>query len=163
MKHLLIDSPLGSLTLAATEYGLAGVWFAEHRHPPKQGILGERVEPGDDAVLDEAATQLTDYLAGNRVDFDLPLDPSGTEFQRAVWTRLRAILRGQVTTYATVATDIGRPRANQAVGQAVGHNPLSIVVPCHRVIGTDGSITGYAGGLPAKEYLLELEGYRTRP
>lgn len=159
MKHLKIDSPLGPLTLAANEHALTGVWFAQHRHPPEPGVLGERVGPGEHPLLDEAADQLTAYLAGNRTDFDLPLDPTGTELQRAVWDRLREIPRGQVTTYGTLATAVGHPRAAQAVGQAVGRNPLSVVVPCHRVVAADGSLTGYAGGLEAKRFLLRLEGH----
>jgi methylated-DNA-[protein]-cysteine S-methyltransferase len=159
MTHLKIDSPLGPLTLAASEHGLAGVWFQDHRYPPKEATLGERVAAGDHPVLDAAATQLGQYLAGGREAFDLPLDPAGTPKQRAVWEQLRLIPRGDVTTYGALAAAVGSPRGAQAAGQAVGHNPLSIVVPCHRVVGANGAMTGYAGGLDRKRFLLELEGY----
>jgi methylated-DNA-[protein]-cysteine S-methyltransferase len=160
MTHLIIDSPLGPLTLAASDAGLSGVWFEDHRYPPTEETLGERVAAGERAVLDLAASQLSQYLAGERTDFDLPLDPAGTPKQRAIWEQLRLIPRGQVTTYGAIAFAVGSPRGAQAAGQAVGHNPLSIVVPCHRVIGADGSLTGYAGGPDTKRALLALEGVR---
>lgn len=160
MTHLIIDSPVGPLTLAANTSGLTGVWFRDHRYPPSAETLGERVVTGEHPLLDRAATQLGQYLAGERVDFDLPLDPAGTHKQRAIWEQLRLIPRGEVTTYGALAAAVGSPRGAQAAGQAVGHNPLSIVVPCHRVVGANGAMTGYAGGLERKRFLLELEGNR---
>ncbi|MDR2254475.1 MAG: methylated-DNA--[protein]-cysteine S-methyltransferase [Arthrobacter sp.] len=159
MAHLLTDSPLGTLIIAANGIGLTGVWFEDHRYFPSDATLGERVEPGEHAVLDAAAEQLGQYLAGEREDFDLPLDPAGTGKQKKVWDILRTIPAGSVTTYGAIARELGKPKAAQAVGQAVGHNPLSVIVPCHRVVGVDGSMTGYAGGLERKRYLLDLEGY----
>ena len=109
-------------------------------------------------LIKEAHSQLVEYLAGNRREFDLPLDPLGTDFQKRVWTTLREIPYGEVRSYKEIAEAIGNPKAVRAVGGANNRNPISIVVPCHRVIGTDGSLTGYGGGLPMKEKLLKLEG-----
>ncbi len=159
MTHRLIDSPLGPLLLAEQDGALIGVWYRDHRYPPDPSRLGPLADPGDDALLDEAAHQLLDYLAGRREDFDLPLAPVGTPAQQAVWRALLTIPRGQVRSYGSLAAEIGIPRGAQSVGQAVGHNPISIVVPCHRVVGADGSLTGYAGGLERKRFLLRLEGY----
>jgi len=107
--------------------------------------------------------QLEEYFAGRRQEFDLPLDPRGTEFQRRVWQRLRSIAYGETTTYGTLARELGDPGASRAVGLANGSNPLPIVIPCHRVIGTDGSLTGFGGGLPVKQALLDLERAATQP
>jgi len=154
-----IDSPLGGITLARTREGLAGIWFDGQAHAPS--TLDCPVQP-EDELLREAAQQLADYWAGHRRHFDLPLDARGTSFQRAVWQVLRGIEPGHTTSYAAVAKAIGAPQAVRAVGAAIGRNPLSIVVPCHRVLGSDGSMTGYAGGLPRKMALLQLEGARAR-
>ncbi len=159
MEHLLTSSPLGTLIIAGNGAAVTGVWFEDHRYFPSDATLGERVEPGQDAVLDAAAHQLGEYLTGEREDFDLPLDPAGTGKQKKVWEILRRIPAGSVTTYGAIARELGKPKAAQAVGQAVGHNPLSMIVPCHRVVGADGSMTGYAGGLERKRFLLDLEGY----
>lgn len=161
MAHFLADSPLGILTIASNGSAITGVWFEHHRYPPAAETLGERVGPGTDPVLDAAATQLAEYLAGERASFDLPLDPAGTEKQKAVWDILCRIPAGQSRTYGEIANELGNPNAAQAVGQAVGHNPVSIIIPCHRVMGADGSVTGYAGGVERKSFLLELEGYRS--
>ena len=149
-----IDSPLGRITLARTHNGLAGIWFEGQRHAPAHLDCPERP---DDALLRQAAQQLADYWAGHRKHFDLPLDAQGTRFQRGVWQALLRIDAGRTTTYGAIAQAVGAPRAARAVGAAIGRNPLSIVVPCHRVIGSDGSMTGYAGGLPRKTALLQLE------
>jgi len=149
-------SPLGPMLLATTDEGLAGVWFVGQRHGPQSAGW-----PEDDAhpLLREAAAQLTAYFAGRLTGFDLPLDTQrGTDFQRSVWQALQAIPHGQTTSYAALGRVIGRPEAARAVGAAVGRNPWSIVVPCHRVTGSDGSLTGYAGGLDRKTALLRLEG-----
>ena len=159
MSHLLASSPLGTLILAENNGGLSGVWFEDHRYFPTDATLGERVQPGDNAVLDAAALQLGEYLAGERSAFDLPLNPAGTPKQKAVWDILLAIPAGEVTSYGAIAAELGKPKAAQSVGQAVGHNPLTMIVPCHRVLGADGSMTGYAGGLERKRFLLDLEGY----
>jgi methylated-DNA-[protein]-cysteine S-methyltransferase len=150
------ESPLGSMLLAATERGLAGAWFVGQRHgPDSQGWREDPRHP----VLREAMAQLAGWFAGERTRFELPLDlQAGTPFQQDVWSALLAIPRGGTTSYAELARRVGRPGAARAVGAAVGRNPISIVVPCHRVLGSGGSLTGYAGGLERKAALLQLEG-----
>jgi methylated-DNA-[protein]-cysteine S-methyltransferase len=144
------------MLLAATDLGLAGVWFVGQRHGPDAS--GWRQEP-EHPVLRAAVAQLTAYYAGERSSFDLPLDLRfGTPFQQSVWAALQAIPRGGTTSYAAIARQLGRPQAARAIGGAVGRNPVSIVVPCHRVLGTGGALTGYAGGLERKTALLRLEG-----
>lgn len=152
-----IDSPLGPLLLAATAGGLAGAWFTDQAHHP--GELDAPVDP-DNAFIARAARELTAYWQ-NAADsrFDVPLDPQGTEFQRAVWDALLAIPAGRSSTYATLAAQIRKPQAMRAVGAAVGRNPLSVIIPCHRVLGSDGSLTGYAGGVERKLDLLQREGH----
>ena len=159
-------SPLGAITLAATNQGLAGLWFEGQRHLPAelteepQGLAAS-VWPADPGhpVLKEISRQLTDYFAGRRTRFDVPLDlAGGTAFQQSVWQALLAIAPGQTASYGDISSRIGNPAAVRAVGAAVGKNPISIIVPCHRVIGTNGSLTGYAGGLDRKTALLTLEG-----
>jgi len=151
-----IDSALGGITLAATDKGLAGAWFDSQCHSPD--TTGWQPAP-DHPVLREAAVQLHDYFAGRRRAFDLPLDLShGTAFQQSVWQALRAIPTGKTTSYGALSASVGKPAAVRAVGAAVGRNPISVIVPCHRVLGADGSLTGYAGGLDRKTALLTLEG-----
>ena len=151
-----IDSPLGAITLAATDTGLAGAWFQGQRHwPDTRGWRSDDAHP----VLREAAAQLADYFGGRRSHFDLPLDLShGTAFQQAVWQALRAIPRGRTCSYGALSARLGNAAAVRAVGAAVGRNPISVIVPCHRVLGADGALTGYAGGLERKSALLALEG-----
>jgi methylated-DNA-[protein]-cysteine S-methyltransferase len=154
------DSALGGVTLAATDQGLAGVWFDGQRHSPD--MSGWQPD-ADHPVLRAAQTQLADYFAGRRRHFDLPLDLShGTAFQQAVWQALLAIPVGHTTSYGALGRDVGKPAAVRAVGAAVGRNPISVIVPCHRVLGSDGSLTGYAGGLERKSALLTLEGALAR-
>ena len=154
------ESPLGTMLLAATDAGVAGVWFEGPRHGPDAS--GWR-EDGQHPVLREAVAQLRAYFAGERTGFELPLDlDAGTPFQRSVWSALLAIPRGATTSYAQIARQLGRPQAARAIGAAVGRNPVSIVVPCHRVLGTGGNLTGYAGGLERKTALLRLEGALSR-
>ncbi|MDM0043874.1 methylated-DNA--[protein]-cysteine S-methyltransferase [Variovorax dokdonensis] len=151
-----ITSALGGITLAATDRGLAGVWFDAQRHSPDTTgwIISD-----DHPVLRQAAAQLTDYFAGTRQRFDVPLDLShGTPFQQSVWQALLRIPHGATSSYGRLGTEIGRSAAVRAVGAAVGRNPLSVIVPCHRVLGANGSLTGYAGGLDRKVRLLALEG-----
>jgi methylated-DNA-[protein]-cysteine S-methyltransferase len=154
------QSPLGRMTLAATAAGLAGVWFIDQRHLPSE-LTSAHSWPVDTRhpLLVTTATQLTEYFAGQRQVFDLPLDLSGgTAFQQAVWQALLAIQPGQTSSYGNVSKTMGNAAAVRAVGAAVGRNPISIIVPCHRVLGSDGSLTGYAGGLDRKTALLRLEG-----
>ena len=150
-----IDTPLGPLTLAATTDGLAGAWFDGQAHHP--GELNAPVDAGQ-RWLAQAARELADYFAGRRNNFSVALDPRGTAFQISVWLALQRIACGQLHSYGAIAEEIGRPAAARAVGAAVGRNPISVIVPCHRVVGRDGALTGYAGGLPRKEALLMLEG-----
>lgn len=151
-----IDTPLGGITMAATDQGLAGVWFDQQRHwPDTTGWIAKDDHP----ALVEAAAQLHDYFAGKRDQFDMKLDLShGTAFQQSVWQQLLTIPAGATLTYGTLSAKLGNPTAVRAVGAAVGRNPISVIVPCHRVLGADGSLTGYAGGLERKTALLELEG-----
>ena len=151
---------LGTVRLAASPAGLCGLWFDGQRHLPHQ-LDGPSAWPQapDHPVLRCAAEQLQRYLCGDGTQFDLPLDMAGgTAFQQAVWRALLSIAPGQTTSYSALARQIGRPAAVRAVGAAVGRNPLSVVVPCHRVLGQDGSLTGYAGGLQRKTDLLSREG-----
>lgn len=151
-----IPSPVGELTLLASGRGLAAIlWEGDD---PARVNLQPRVEDDDHPVLAEAERQLGEYFAGTRRAFDLPLDFHGTDFQKAVWAQLLAIPFGETRSYAEIARALGRPTAFRAVGAANGRNPISIVAPCHRVIGTDGTLTGFAGGLAAKRLLLRLEG-----
>lgn len=151
------ESPLGPVTLAASDAGLAGLWFEGQKHFPAPTQVWP--EQPDHAVLQEAAKQLAAYFAGQRSHFELPLDMRcGTAFQQAVWQALLQIPPGTTCSYAALGSAIGRPSAVRAVGGAIGRNPLSVVVPCHRVMGSAGSLTGYAGGLARKAALLQLEG-----
>jgi methylated-DNA-[protein]-cysteine S-methyltransferase len=152
-----IDTPLGPLTLAATEKGLAIAWFDGQAH--RTDTLDAPVLP-DHPHLARAALELGAYWEHAQAVFTVPLDPAGTEFQQAVWQVLREIVPGQLLSYGEVARRTGRPAAVRAVGAAIGRNPISIIVPCHRVVGHDGSLTGYAGGLPRKAALLAREGAR---
>ena len=150
-----IDSPVGPLLLAAGDDGLRAVEFHASRHPvPRDPDW----QPGDHPLMQRARVQLGEYFAGERRTFDLPLAPRGTAFQRETWLALATIPYGNTISYAELARRVQRPKAMRAVGAANGRNPLPIVLPCHRVIGADGSLTGFGGGLPTKQYLLELEG-----
>jgi methylated-DNA-[protein]-cysteine S-methyltransferase len=154
-KYAIYSSMFGPLRLLASEAGLAGVYFAEHKHlqidPTWQS------DP-QNALLKGAAQQLDAYFAGELHDFDLPLDCSqGTAFQQEVWQALRTIPYGKVCSYSALAQQIGRPKAIRALGAANGRNPLSIIIPCHRVIAASGALQGYAGGLEIKQRLLMLE------
>ena len=154
-RHL--STPLGELTLHASATGLRAVLFPDHRRPPPLEVDGGPASPAAARVLDHAARELDEYFAGRRRAFTVPLDMVGTAFQRAVWAALATIPFAATWSYGQLAQAIDRPTAARAVGAANGKNPLSILVPCHRVIGQDGSATGYAGGLDAKRWLLDHE------
>lgn len=155
-RYSTIDSPVGPLTLTADDGHLTGVYFARHKGKPVAQDDWQRDDAS--AVLRQAKRQLDEYFAGKRTDFDLPLAPHGTPFQQSVWRSLLAIPFGRTSTYGELAATVGKPAAARAVGAAVGANPISIVVPCHRIIGKDGSLTGFGGGLDRKTKLLQLEG-----
>ena len=153
-----MPSPVGELTLIASDTGLTAILWPND--PPSRVPARDPVEADDHPILAEAKSQLTAYFAGELKVFTVPLDMIGTDFQKNVWTALLTIPHGETRSYADIARQIGRPTATRAVGAANGRNPLSIIAPCHRVIGKNGSLTGFAGGLQAKEMLLALEGRR---
>ena len=163
-KHLIaqahIDTPLGPLLAAATAQGLAGLWFDDETHHP-----GPLDAPVDDkqAFITMAREQLANYWRNPATTrFELPLDAQGTPFQQAVWRELLQIPRGGTCSYSDIAQRVAAPSAVRAVGAAIGRNPVSIIIPCHRVVGRNGSLTGYAGGLARKQALLEREGARVQ-
>ena len=151
--HTVVETPVGPVTLVEEEGLLAGLYMHDQRHLPPSPTFGAR----DDGVLPQVREQLDGYFAGEVRAFDVQLAPVGTPFQAAVWAALREIPYGSTCTYGDLARSIGRPTASRAVGAANGRNPISIVVPCHRVVGSTGTLTGYAGGLARKSYLLALE------
>ena len=156
MAQCRLDSPVGPLTAAATDAGLAGLWFDGQAHHP--GPLPVPVD-AKHPMLQAAGHALAAYFQGDpHAAAHLLLDLHGTPFQQAVWRALQAVPRGSTSTYSQIATAAGSPAAVRAAGAATGRNPVSILVPCHRVLGRDGSLTGYAGGLPLKQALLNLEG-----
>jgi O-6-methylguanine DNA methyltransferase len=166
IRYIEIDSPVGPLTLLAADGRLCRVEFGRMQErraalaawAAKAGLEGREFQQApDDSLLSEAAAQLAAYFRGERVRFELPTAAYGTPFQKAVWAALAAIPYGEVRSYKAVAEAVGRPSAVRAVGGANNRNPLPIIVPCHRVVGTDGALVGYAGGLEAKSHLLELE------
>jgi methylated-DNA-[protein]-cysteine S-methyltransferase len=156
-RHVVVDSPIGPLTLVRDDGGLTGLYYPGHWTRPDRNSFGPRVEPGDDHGFDEAIVQLTEYFAGERRDFDLLLHPHGSAQARQVWQLLAEIPYGQTITYGELARRVGGGISPHDVGGLVGDNPLSIFIACHRVIGSTGKLTGYAGGLDRKRYLLELE------
>jgi methylated-DNA-[protein]-cysteine S-methyltransferase len=148
------QSPLGDLLLAANDRGLSGLYFTEHKYfNGPQGWQRDASHPH----LKNATRQLDEYFAGRRNAFDIALDLNGTPFQQAVWRALQALPFGATTSYQDIARGIANPKAIRATGTAIGRNPVSIIVPCHRVLGASGALSGYAGGLERKRYLLELE------
>jgi methylated-DNA-[protein]-cysteine S-methyltransferase len=156
-SHAVVDSPIGPLTLTAKDGRLVGVYMKLTRYEPAAEDLGTAVSCESDPVLAAAAGQLRAYFDGELTSFELPLALEGTRFQRSVWAGLQAIGYGETISYGELARRIGRPSASRAVGLANGRNPVAIVVPCHRVIGADGSLTGYGGGMDRKRFLLALE------
>lgn len=156
IRYARFVTPLGTLFATAVGGTLTGIYFEGGRHAP--AISSEWSEEPQSAPFAECARQLDEYLAGRRKSFDLPLAPEGSEFQRRVWSEIARIPYGQTLTYAELAARAGAPGSARAAGAATGRNPLSIVVPCHRVVGSDGSLTGYAGGIARKTRLLEIEG-----
>ncbi|WP_067793510.1 methylated-DNA--[protein]-cysteine S-methyltransferase [Actinomadura formosensis] len=154
--HVVLDSPVGPLTLVATDGALSGLYMEKQRHLPSEETFGAPGDPGDEPFATVAA-QLTAYFAGELTEFDVSLALHGTPFQKRVWAALQEIPYGETTTYGELAVEIGKPSASRAVGLANGRNPVGVIVPCHRVIGSTGSLTGYGGGLDRKRYLLGFE------
>jgi methylated-DNA-[protein]-cysteine S-methyltransferase len=154
-RHSLVQTVLGDLTVVASDDAITGLYFPGHWYLPPRDSIGERVL--GDPLIDRAAGQLVDYLAGARASFDLPIMTTGDPLSENVWAMLKEIPFGQTTTYGALAERLGNRALAQAVGQAVGHNPISIIIPCHRVVGASGKLTGFAGGLERKQFLLELE------
>lgn len=161
VRHGTIATVLGELTLVAARDkdgdGLAAIYFPGHWHLPKQSTFGTAVDASADELFQTVKAQLDEYFDGQRTLFTIPLVPQGNVFSQKVWSMLQDISFGQTTTYGDIAERMGNKHLAQRVGQVVGRNPISIIIPCHRVIGSDGSLTGYAGGLDRKRFLLELE------
>ncbi len=155
----VIDSPIGPLTLVVADGTLTGLYMDRQRHRPSASTIGRTMTRAvrADAPAAEAARQLREYFDGERTEFDVPLGLAGTPFQQRVWAALRRIPYGETVSYGELATQIGQPGAARAVGLANGRNPIAIIVPCHRVVGSDGSLTGYGGGLERKRHLLAFE------
>lgn len=160
VRWTVLDSPVGDLTVARTTDGagsaICGLWFSDHLVAGRRGP-SQTLTDRDDTAFDDVAEQLQEYFAGRRTTFDLPLAPRGDAFAQRVWQALRGIPYGTTSTYGDIALRLGGIGHSQAVGLANGRNPISIVVPCHRVIGRDGDLVGYAGGLWRKRFLLSLE------
>jgi len=148
-------SPQGEMLLVATEDGLSGLYFKGQKYFPKKDKAWRRAP--NHAPLRQAKRELAQYFAGRRRRFEVPLDPQGTPFQRSVWKQISKVAFGKTTTYSELAHRAGHPGSARAAGAATGRNPLSVIVPCHRIMGADGSLTGYAGGLARKRALLQLE------
>lgn len=149
------ESPVGVLTLIASDEAVRAVLWPNER--PGRVTIRERVEAGSNPIVDQARRELDEYFSGERTRFEVPVDIVGTDFQRAVWTALTTITYGTTRSYGSLADAVGNPQAARAVGAATGLNPISIIVPCHRLIGTNGSMTGFAGGLDVKRWLLQHE------
>lgn len=152
-RHTVVDSPYGALTLVATDGLLSGLYMTGQRHRPAEETFGAP----DHRPFDEAVHQLDAYFAGELTEFDLPMRLAGTPFQRSVWAELVRIPYGETRSYGELAENLGKPGASRAVGLANGKNPIGIIVPCHRVIGASGGLTGYGGGLDRKQRLLAFE------
>ena len=155
--HATVKTSLGDLTVVARGGVVTGIYFPRHWHLPDRASFGEYRAAGPGDVFDDVRGQLGEYLAGDRRDFDLAVETAGGEFQQRVWDRLRQIPYGTTVTYGELARELGGGATAQEVGAAVGRNPVSIIVPCHRVVGSGGALTGYAGGLDRKRTLLDLE------
>jgi len=157
-RHATIESDLGPLLVVADGNAIAGLYFPQHWHPPIEGTIGASATVDRDPIFSRLDVELDEYLGGRRTTFDVAAVTSGDPFQEQVWRMLRGIPYGTTTTYGALAERLGDRRLARRIGGAVGRNPVSILIPCHRVVGASGSLTGYAGGLERKLRLLELEG-----
>ena len=156
-RHAYIDTELGGMLLVAHDNVLTGAYFEGQKYPPAADAIGDVVSIEEDRLLSQAASEMRAYLAGERRSFEVSIAPQGDEFSKRVWQILLRIPYGETVTYGAIADELGSKGLSQRVGQSVGHNPLSVIVPCHRVLGADGALTGYAGGLDRKRALLALE------
>jgi methylated-DNA-[protein]-cysteine S-methyltransferase len=159
MRYSYLDTPIGTLLIAGDDDTVRRIDFPRNGKPGRPEASWKESARG---AVGEAMRQLREYFAGRRSEFELPLAPEGTEFQRSVWERLREIPYGETISYGELAKRVGNPKASRAVGAANGQNPIPIVIPCHRVIGANGKLTGFGGGLPVKEALLALEAKQGR-
>lgn len=157
IRHTRIETQLGCVILVGDGDALRGCYFSDQKYLPGSETFGPEVDAEDDALFTFASDELARYFAGELQEFTVPLRPVGDDFSERCWALLREILYGATTTYGELAEQLGNRHLAQRVGQAVGHNPISVIIPCHRVVGADGSLTGYAGGLERKRWLLELE------
>jgi methylated-DNA-[protein]-cysteine S-methyltransferase len=156
LYQMVTDSPVGRLTLVASDRGLRALLWPVER--PGRVVFEDDPRDAHHPIFTQTTDELAEYFEGKRRDFTIPLDPVGTEFQRAVWRGLCDIPLGETRTYGALARDLGRPKASRAVGAATGRNPISILIPCHRLVGSKGALTGFAGGLETKRWLLAHEG-----
>lgn len=156
-RHGVVRSDLGELTMVADGPALVGIYFPNHWHLPPESDYGALVDADGDPVFTVAVRELNEYAAGERQSFDVPVQTAGDDFSERVWAMLREIPYGETTTYGALAVRLGNRHLAQRVGQCVGRNPISVIIPCHRVVGADGSLTGYAGGLENKRRLLDIE------
>ena len=161
LSYKFIPSPIGGLKLVASDEGLAAILWENDN--PRRVRLGNLVENPEHRLLAKAEKELSEYFGGKRQSFTAPLDMGGTYFQKQVWEALLGIPYGETRTYGQLANQLGNPKATRAVGAANGRNPIAIIVPCHRVVGFDGKLTGFAGGLDAKAHLLRLERQSNSP
>ncbi len=157
VRYIETDTPIGVLTVTSDGHAITGVYMETHRHAPGDRSAWAREPAQECAPLAAARAQLSEYFQGHRASFDLPLRATGTNMQRAVWHELTHIPFGETRSYGDIATTLGNPKASRAVGAANGKNPISIIVPCHRVVGADGSLTGFGGGVARKAWLLAHE------
>jgi methylated-DNA-[protein]-cysteine S-methyltransferase len=156
-RHAVVETVLGELTLVATDDAVTGLYFPHHWHRPPREAFGSRVDAAGDNLITEAGRQLAQYLAGDRIGFELPIQLRGNDFQERVWQRVAQIPYGETATYGELAESLGGEVDAKTLGQTIGQNPLCVFVPCHRVVGKDGRLAGYAGGRKRKQFLLDLE------
>lgn len=156
-RRSVINTAIGEITVVADDAALIGLYFPHHWYPPAPDTIGPLVDAATDPLFSAVAEQLDEYLVGRRSGFEVTVRLVGDEFQQQVWALLDEIPYGSTTSYGKIADRLGNKALAQRVGQAVGHNPVSVIVPCHRVVGSTGKLTGYAGGLHRKRFLLELE------
>ena len=159
--HIKYASPIGGIDLHFNETALTGLYFSDGNNPERSANHAAPQLPVPQSIIFQTIAELDEYFNGTRREFTIPLEPHGTEFQKSVWNALLGVPFGETKSYMDIAQEIGKPKAARAIGGAVGKNPISIIIPCHRIIGTNRSLTGFGGGLPIKKWLLEHEGFST--